>query len=98
MPRPKPLDWANAALEELADGLAYIAEESLSGAATVKHRFDLACARISRNPTVNREDVVAGTREAGVARTQYTLIFEERADSIVILHCWHQRRQAPASP
>lgn len=93
MPRPKPLDWANAAFEELAEGLAYIAEDSLSAAISVKHRIDLACARICRNPTLYREGLVPGTREAVVARTQYTLIFEERADSIVILHCWHQRRK-----
>ncbi len=97
MPRPKRLEWAVAALDELAEGLAYIALDSLSAAVSVKQRIDLAGHRICRNPAVYRAGAVPGTRECVVARTYYTLIFEEHEESIVILHCWHQRRRPLAS-
>ncbi len=87
MPRPKRLDWAAPALDELAEGLAYIAEDSLAAAIAVKQRIDLAVDRIRRDPGGYEEGVAPGSRECVVARTAFTLIFEDRGDSILILHC-----------
>ena len=78
---------------ELAEGLAFVAEDSGAAASLVKQRIDVAARRVAREPTVYRPGLIMGTRECVVARTSYTLIFEEREDSIVLLHCWHQRRR-----
>lgn len=96
MARLKRLEWTASAFEEFAEGLAYIAEDSLAAALAVKRRIDQAGFRICRNPALYRPGLVPGTRECAVTRTTYTLIFEERRESILILHCWHQRRQAPS--
>ncbi len=95
MPRrhTKQLDWSEAALLELAEGLAFIADDSRSAARLVKRRIDVAARRIAREPTVYRPGLIAGTRECVVDRTSYTLIYEEFEDSIAVLHCWHQRRR-----
>ena len=87
MPRPKRLDWATPALDELAEGLAYIAEDSLAAAIAVKQRIDLAVDRIRRDPDVYTPGVAPGSRECSVARTDFTLIFEDQGDVILILHC-----------
>jgi plasmid stabilization system protein ParE len=81
------------ALLELAEGLAFIAEDNPTAARLVKQRIDVAARRITREPSVYRPGLIAETRECVVARTSYTLIFEEHEESIVLLHCWHQRRR-----
>jgi toxin ParE1/3/4 len=91
--RIKRLEWSEAALLELAEGLAFIADDSRTAARLVKQRIDVAARRIARGPSVYRPGLMTGTRECIVGRTSYTLIFEELEDSIV--HCWHQRRRLP---
>lgn len=94
MPRRiKRLEWSEVALLELAEGLAFIADDSPAAARLVKQRIDAAARRIARGPPVYRPGLIAGTRECVVARTSYTMIYEEHEDSIVLLHCWHQRRR-----
>ena len=78
---------------ELAEGLAFIADDSRTAARLVKQRIDVAARRIAREPSTYRPGLIAGTRECVVGRTSYTLIYEEHEDSIVLLHCWHQRRR-----
>ena len=89
----KRLEWSEAALLELAEGLAFIADDSLAAARLVKQRVDVAACRIARAPAAYRSGLIPGTRECVVSRTSYTLIYEEHDDSIVLLHCWHQRRR-----
>ncbi len=91
--RTKRLEWSEAALLELAEGLAFIADDSPAAAKLVKRRIDVAARRIAREPAVYRPGLIAGTRECVVGRTSYTLIYEEFEESIVVLHCWHQRRR-----
>lgn len=78
---------------ELAEGLAFIADDSRPAAKLVKQRIDAAARRIASGPATYRPGLMAGTRECVVARTSYTLIYEEHEDSIVLLHCWHRRRR-----
>jgi plasmid stabilization system protein ParE len=91
--RTKRLEWSHVALLELAEGLAFIAEDNWTAAKLVKQRIDVAARRIAREPTVYRPGLIVGTRECVVGRTSYTLIFEVHEESIVLLHCWHQRRR-----
>jgi plasmid stabilization system protein ParE len=91
--RIKRLEWSEAALLELAEGLAFIADDSRTAARLVKQRIDVAARRVAREPAVYRPGLIAGTRECVVGRTSYTLIYEEHEHSIVVLHCWHQRRR-----
>jgi plasmid stabilization system protein ParE len=91
--RTKRLEWSHVALLELAEGLAFIAEDNLAAAKLVRQRIDVAARRITREPSVYRPGLIPGTRECVVGRTSYTLIYEEHDDAIVLLHCWHQRRR-----
>lgn len=91
--RAKPLDWSQTATRELSLGLLHIAEDSLQGARLVKGRIDRAGHFLEQNPRMGKPGAVAGTREYPVPKTRYTLIYEESADVIHVLHCWHQSRQ-----
>jgi toxin ParE1/3/4 len=91
--RNKRLDWSATAARELIDGLVHIAEDSPQGARLVKGRIDRAGRFLEQNPRMGKPGVVAGTREYPVPKTSYTLIYEEGASAIHILHCWHQSRQ-----
>ena len=91
--RSKPLDWSATAERELIDGLVHIAEDSPRGARLVMSRIDRAGRFLELNPRMGKPGAVTGTREYPVPKTRYTLIYEERASAIHILHCWHQRRQ-----
>jgi toxin ParE1/3/4 len=91
--RAKPLDWSQSATRELIQGLIHIAEDSPQGARLVKGRIDRAGRFLEQNPRMGKPGAVAGTREYPVPKTRYTLIYEEGASEIHILHCWHQSRQ-----
>jgi plasmid stabilization system protein ParE len=91
--RNKPLDWSATAERELIDGLVHIAEDSPQGARLVMSRIDRAGRFLELNPRMGKPGAVAGTREYPVPKTRYTLIYEEGANAIHILHCWHQSRQ-----
>ena len=94
--RAKPLDWSLAATRELSQGLLHIAEDSPQAARLVKGRIDRAGRFLEQNPRMGKPGAVAGTREYPVPKTRYTLIYEEGASAIHILHCWHQSRQRSA--
>jgi toxin ParE1/3/4 len=89
----KPLEWSDAAASEFVDALAYIADESPYNATLVKNRIAKAVALIEQFPGMGKPGAVAGTREYPVPRTRHTLIYEEAARTIFLLHCWHQSRQ-----
>lgn len=91
--RAKPLDWSQTAIRELSQGLLHIAEDSPQGARQVKGRIYRAGRFLEQNPRMGKPGAVAGTREYPVPKTRYTLIYEEVADAIHVLHCWHQSRQ-----
>lgn len=91
--RNKPLDWSATAERELIGGLVHIVEDSPQGAHLVMSRIDRAGWFPELKPRTGKPGAVAGTREYRVQETRYTLIYEERASAIHILHCWHQRRQ-----
>ena len=91
--RNKPLDWSATAERELIEGFAHIAEDSPQGARLVTSRIDRAARFLELNPRMGNPGAVTGTREYPVPKTRYTLIYEERASAIHILHCWHQSRQ-----
>lgn len=73
--------------------MRHIAEDSPQGARLVKGRIDRAGRFLEQNPRMGKPGAVAGTREYPVPKTRYTLIYEEGAGVITILHCWHQSRQ-----
>jgi toxin ParE1/3/4 len=74
--RIERLEWSEAALLELGEGLAFIADDRRAAARLVKPRVDRAARRIVRDPSVYRPGLIAGTRECVVGRTTYTLIYE----------------------
>lgn len=94
--RKKRLEWAETAWREFIDGIAFIADDSPHAANLVKARIDRAAGFVRSHPGMGKPGAVAGTREYSVPRTRYTLIYEEGADVIHILHCWHQRRNRAA--
>jgi toxin ParE1/3/4 len=97
MPRQKkPLEWTQTAWREFIDGITFIAEDSPHQASLVKSRIDRAAGFVHLHPRIGKPGAVTGTREYPVPRTRYTLIYEESAAVIYILHCWHQSRNRAA--
>ncbi len=89
----KPLELSPEAAAQYLEALRYIKEYSSPYAARqVKSRLDKALALIAKQPGLYRPGAVAGTRECPADKTSYTIIFEERPESIWIHHFWHQRR------
>ena len=93
--RKKPLDWALPALDEYEAGLAWIAEDNPAAARLVQSRIEKACDLIAAHPGIGTPGLAQGTRHYSVPHTRYTLIYEDTSDGVLILHCWHQSRDAP---
>ena len=93
--RRKPPDWALPALEEFEAGLACICRDSPAAARLVQTRIEKACDLIAAHPGIGTPGLARGTRHYSVSRTRYTLIYEEHSGGVLIMHCWHQSRDAP---
>lgn len=94
MPRRKRrLEWADEAGAEYLEGLGYIAEDSPANAALVQGRIHKSAALLQTHSGLGKPGAVAGTREHPVPRTPFTLIYEIDGEQILIVHCWHQRRE-----
>ena len=94
--RKKRLEWALPALDEFETGLAYIAQDNPAAARLIQSRIEKAGEIVVANPGIGTPGFAPDTRHYSIARTRYTLIYEESADAVLILHCWHQSRDAPA--
>lgn len=95
----RPVFWAAIALEDLDQGIAYIAERNPAAARRVLAEIREAAARLGQ-ATTGRRGRVTGTYEKVVARRPYVLAYEIRAlpaggEGVVILRVIHAARNWP---
>jgi toxin ParE1/3/4 len=90
--------WAPAAIRQLREIHAYIAEQDPSTAAVVLGRIRDAAQTIDQFPLVGRLGWTQGTREIVVPRTPYILIYRYTSDVVVIARIRHGAQRWPLTP
>jgi len=90
------LIWSKAALRDLDEVAAYIANDSEQAAYAVAERIDKEAKLLSRSPRSGRIGRIAGTRERIVSRTPYLLVYRISSGRIRILRVYHGARKWPA--
>jgi len=88
------LVWAETALADFEQGIAYVAEHDPSAARLVAQRIDRAARRLAEMPT-GRPGRVLGTYEKSVGRTPYIIAYVIQDEMIVILRVIHGARNWP---
>lgn len=88
----KRLEWTEHALAELMQALRIIAERDQRAALLTWERVDRAAKLLAENPLLGRPQPQADVREFPVPRTPLMLIYMPRRDGIVVVSCWHMRR------
>ncbi|GLH48691.1 MULTISPECIES: type II toxin-antitoxin system RelE/ParE family toxin [Pseudomonas] len=89
------VEWLRAALRNLDDEAAYIAEENPKAA----HEFVLAILsgleQVAAFPAMGKEGRVPGTREWVVSRWPYIVPYRIREGRLQVMRIFHTRRQPP---
>lgn len=88
------LVWAETALADFEQAIAYLAEHDLSAAQLAAERIDRAARRLAEMPT-GRSGRVLGTFEKSVGRTPYIIAYVIQGEMIVILRVIHGARNWP---
>lgn len=97
----KRLDWAESALEELGEGIAYYAERNPKAAQRMLEEINHAAQSLvaTEVPSKGKPGRLVGTRELVVSsRTPYILVFAEAKHpqpAIQILRVMHTARKFP---
>jgi toxin ParE1/3/4 len=91
------LVWSKAAMHDLEELAAYIAEDSEQNATLVEARINEAARLLSLLPGAGRPGRVNGTRELVVLRTPYLLVYRIKSNTIRILRVYHGARRWPLS-
>ena len=76
------LVWSRAAVADLEEVAAYIAEESERIAEFVEARIHEEAALLARFPDAGRQGRVSGTRERVVLRTPYIIVYRKSAGRV----------------
>ena len=99
--KSKPLDWAESALDELGEGIAYYAERNPDAAQRMLEEINHAAQSLvaTEVPSKGRPGRLVGTRELVVgSRTPFILVFAEtksQQPAIQILRVMHTSRKFP---
>jgi len=86
--------WAPQAEEDLAEGVVYIARDSVTADLEVEDRVLQAVERLADHPFMGRPGRLSTGRELVVARTPYVVIYEVGPGLVEIMRIWHTS-QAP---
>lgn len=89
------LRWSQAALADLIELRAYIAQDRPQAATSVARRILDTVSHLERFPKMGRPGRVAGTRELVVSRTPYLVPYRIREDTIELLRVLHGARKWP---
>lgn len=89
------LVWSRAAVADLEELAAYIAEESELIAEFVEVRIHEEAMLLSRFPRAGRPGRVSGTRERVVLRTPYILVYRLHSETVRILRVFRGARRWP---
>ncbi len=88
--------WLRAALLNLDEEAAYIAQDSPQAAQQVVTRIAHAIELLAHRPGLGRPGRVPGTRELPVARTRHLIPYRVRGQRIEILRVFHTSRKPPS--
>ncbi len=86
------LVWAPEALQDIEEGVAYIARDSISAAIEVEDRVLAAAEGLLDLPYQGRARA-GGRRELVVALTSFKLIYRVEDGAVVIVRLWHMSRR-----
>jgi addiction module RelE/StbE family toxin len=86
--------WAQAALEDFAAAIAYIAQDNPHTAQKVALRVDETATRLT-DFAAGRKGRVTGTYEIPIHKTPYILVYVLDGKSISIVRVIHERRDLP---
>ena len=96
----RPVRWADAALEDLAEEVRFIARDDPRAARDVRAKLDAAGAALGRT-TTGRPGRVPGTYEKSVRGLRYVLAYavmptdDPGTETVVILRAIHTSRNWP---
>ncbi len=89
------LSWSRAALNDLVELRAYIANDRPRAAAGVARRILGAVNHLQEHPRMGRPGRVEGTRELVVSKTPYLVPYRVQGDTVVLLRVLHGARKWP---
>jgi toxin ParE1/3/4 len=95
--RPVTIVWSAAATRDLHQVMEYLQGEGSAGSTSVRRRILETVKRIGQIPNSGRVGRVPKTREAGVPRSPFIVVYEGSAQAVGILGIWHGARQWPDS-
>ncbi|MFN3878145.1 MAG: type II toxin-antitoxin system RelE/ParE family toxin [Brevundimonas sp.] len=86
------LIWAPEALQDVEEGVAYIARDSIAAAIAVEDRIIAAAEGLPDLPHKGRART-GGRRELVVASTPFKLIYRLEDRAVVVVRVWHMSRR-----
>ena len=86
------LIWAPEALQDVEEGVAYIAQDSIAAAIAVEDRIIAAAGGLVQLPHKGRARK-GGRRELVVASTSFKLIYRFEDRAVVVVRVWHMSRR-----
>lgn len=89
-----PVVWRETARRQLAEIVAFIAEDNPQAARRLKERIESVVVPLAQYPYLYPSGRVAGTREL-VAHPNYLIVYKVAAERVEIVAVLHARRQYP---
>lgn len=89
------VEWLRAALRNLDDEAAYIAEENPKAAHEFVQAILSGLEQVAAFPAMGKEGRVPGTREWVVSRWPYIVPYRIREGRLQVMRIFHTRRQLP---
>lgn len=89
-----PVVWREAARRQLAEIVAFIAEDNPPAARRLKERIESVVVPLAQYPYLYPPGRVAGTREL-VAHPNYLIVYKVGVERVEIIAVLHARRQYP---
>ncbi|MEN5361900.1 type II toxin-antitoxin system RelE/ParE family toxin [Brevundimonas intermedia] len=86
------LIWAPEALQDVEEGVAYIAQDSIAAAIAVEDRIIAAAEGLVQLPHMGRART-GGRRELVVASTSFKLIYRLEVRAVIVVRVWHMSRR-----
>lgn len=87
--------WSARASADFKQAIAFLTQESPSGAERVRQAAMQTSELLSQYPKACREGALSGTREKAVTATPYRLIYRVRQDELEIIRFFHGARRWP---
>lgn len=89
-----PVVWRETARRQLAEIIAFIANDDPAAARRLKERIEAVVVPLAQYPYLYPRGRVAGTREL-VAHPNYLIVYKVTVERVEIIAVLHARRQYP---